>query len=53
MVESEIYIIELITGNGNVVKPKVISYLKKNNFRHKIINNGCFEVKLVNFFKNQ
>ena len=36
----------LITGNGNIVKPKVISYLKKNNLSNKKINIGCIEIKL-------
>ena len=44
--ENKIISFYIITGNGNIIKPKVNSYLKKNKFFNKIINPGCFEIKL-------
>jgi len=40
----EIKSFHIITGNGNVIKPKVIKYLKYFNVSFKFINNGLLNV---------
>jgi len=43
-IEKNIYMFSLITGNGKVIKPKTIKYLKYFDVKYRMKNEGLIEI---------